>query len=253
MKKLILFLITTCMCMLFTACNEKTPPAKSTEQEMVEVEIEAYLEPQIQAYRDAFGFDDISVDVQITEYDIQEPVYGQDLSVTYPGFLHCTIRDIVVWPSMGEKLKNNEFTDELLHKLTAIDFSYPDEVHTGIPYGDYMIDVYSRLAYPIIDDGTGAEYVVACDVVVKDDVFVYISPNANLDPPAKVGDQVADFSGAGSSFNGSGLTIPGEKCPNCNGSGYVKYRYGDSDLQAYLEGYPPYTVGECPVCDGKGY
>lgn len=42
------------------------------------------------------------------------------------------------------------------------------------------------------------------------------------------------------------------KCINCNGTGYVKYYYGASDLEAYLDGYDPYTVGPCPMCRGTG-
>lgn len=38
------------------------------------------------------------------------------------------------------------------------------------------------------------------------------------------------------------------ECPRCNGSGYIKYYYGDSDLQAYLDGQNPYTVGKCTSC-----
>ena len=42
------------------------------------------------------------------------------------------------------------------------------------------------------------------------------------------------------------------KCIVCNGTGYVKYNYGDSDLQAYLDGYDHYTVGKCTSCNGSG-
>lgn len=43
------------------------------------------------------------------------------------------------------------------------------------------------------------------------------------------------------------------KCPNCNGSGIVKFYYGSSDLEAYLDGVDPYTWEECPMCHGTGY
>lgn len=42
------------------------------------------------------------------------------------------------------------------------------------------------------------------------------------------------------------------KCGICNGTGSVRYYYGDSDLQAYLDGYDPFTVGECTTCKGTG-
>lgn len=44
----------------------------------------------------------------------------------------------------------------------------------------------------------------------------------------------------------------GTKCLVCNGTGYVKYYYGSSDLQAILDGYDPYTVGKCTSCKGTG-
>ena len=44
----------------------------------------------------------------------------------------------------------------------------------------------------------------------------------------------------------------GGKCVVCNGTGYVKYYYGNSDLEAYLNGYDPYWFGKCTSCDGTG-
>lgn len=43
------------------------------------------------------------------------------------------------------------------------------------------------------------------------------------------------------------------ECSVCNGTGYVKYYYGSSDLEAILDGHDPYTTGTCTSCDGKGY
>ena len=39
------------------------------------------------------------------------------------------------------------------------------------------------------------------------------------------------------------------KCAVCNGTGYVKHYYGDSDLQAYLDGQDPYIVSKCTSCN----
>lgn len=44
----------------------------------------------------------------------------------------------------------------------------------------------------------------------------------------------------------------GKKCSMCNGTGSVKYYYGESDLEAILTGHDPYTFGPCPSCDGTG-
>lgn len=55
-----------------------------------------------------------------------------------------------------------------------------------------------------------------------------------------------------SSNSSSNSSSSGSKCPNCNGTGYVKYYYGSSDLEAALSGHDSYTVGECSMCDGTG-
>lgn len=44
----------------------------------------------------------------------------------------------------------------------------------------------------------------------------------------------------------------GGKCAVCNGTGYVRYYYGSSDLEAWLTGHDAYTVGKCQSCDGTG-
>ncbi len=46
---------------------------------------------------------------------------------------------------------------------------------------------------------------------------------------------------------------PGKKCSLCNGTGMVKYYYGDSDLQAYLDGHEASWYGQCGSCGGSGY
>ena len=42
-------------------------------------------------------------------------------------------------------------------------------------------------------------------------------------------------------------------CEMCKGSGKVRYYYGESALEAFLDGYPDYEYGPCPNCEGKGY
>ena len=44
-----------------------------------------------------------------------------------------------------------------------------------------------------------------------------------------------------------------KKCATCNGTGYVRYYYGSSDLEAILTGHDTFTVGKCPSCKGTGY
>lgn len=42
------------------------------------------------------------------------------------------------------------------------------------------------------------------------------------------------------------------KCSLCNGTGTVKYYYGSSSLEAYLNGKNDYEFGPCPSCHGTG-
>ena len=41
-------------------------------------------------------------------------------------------------------------------------------------------------------------------------------------------------------------------CPNCGGTGIIKYYYGSSAIEAALDGYDDYQVGECSMCKGTG-
>lgn len=43
-----------------------------------------------------------------------------------------------------------------------------------------------------------------------------------------------------------------QKCYWCNGTGYIRYNYGSSDLEAILSGHDPYTYGICGGCGGTG-
>ncbi|MCI8698055.1 MAG: hypothetical protein HFF29_02950 [Oscillospiraceae bacterium] len=41
-------------------------------------------------------------------------------------------------------------------------------------------------------------------------------------------------------------------CLLCNGTGTIRFYYGSSDLEAILSGHDPYTLGTCPMCNGRG-
>ena len=55
-----------------------------------------------------------------------------------------------------------------------------------------------------------------------------------------------------SSTHGGSSSSSGNKCYTCNGSGYVKYYYGSSALEAWLSGHDDYEFGSCPSCHGSG-
>jgi DnaJ-class molecular chaperone len=75
---------------------------------------------------------------------------------------------------------------------------------------------------------------------------VSLSVGPATEPPPPL-----DLSDSGSS-SGSSNSDDGTKCAVCNGTGYVRYYYGDSDWEAVLSGHDPYTTGPCTSCGGTG-
>ncbi len=236
-RGLLLFEVLCGMLMLcFTGCAKEPENQRITESEAAQV-IEEFLAPQINEYKKAFQVDDLSVEVQIKTFKMIGDTH-----------VSCGIRDIILSPTLSGHLRDGTFTEEMLRQLSTIEFEYEEMEHNG-----FSIRASSCLLYPIIRDEDGNEYTVSEDVLLKGDTIAYISPDAELTAPASVGDDINSFGSQGSTGNSSAGSRPtGEKCPVCNGTGYVKYYYGDSDLQAYLDGYDPYTVGECTSCNGTG-
>ena len=84
---------------------------------------------------------------------------------------------------------------------------------------------------------------------IKDDLGTYtyshyIERNANRDCIFLNDECIAMFTQykTGKKGNGSG------SCPLCGGWGAVKYYYGDSALEAALNGYDDWSWGPCPKC-----
>ncbi|WP_026495406.1 tetratricopeptide repeat protein [Butyrivibrio sp. WCD3002] len=50
----------------------------------------------------------------------------------------------------------------------------------------------------------------------------------------------------------SGTNSSSGRCSNCGGTGYVKYYYGGSNLEAYLSGHDAFEIGVCGMCNGSG-
>ncbi len=51
----------------------------------------------------------------------------------------------------------------------------------------------------------------------------------------------------------TGSSTAKTKCATCNGTGTVKYYYGESAWEAALNGQNDYEFGPCPSCGGTGY
>lgn len=92
-------------------------------------------------------------------------------------------------------------------------------------------------------------------VWVENDTLKYNYPEDGRYSSEEVSDESdKDLSyysiGSGSGGSSSSATV---KCSSCNGTGSVKYYYGESDLEAVLSGHDPYEYGPCSSCDGTGY
>lgn len=257
MKKTLSIILAVCLCVFCTSCHSEDIKETTTQLTQTDVQkiLETYLEPQVEAYRTAFEVDDLRVDIQFKECSISYPQIEEEYSLYIAGSVYCTIRDVIVSPSISKKLSEGEFTDEMLKQLSAIEFEYPDAGKLEkLKYEDYNISVISALIYPIFADENGNEYTVSEGILLNGDIIAYISSDAHLEYECKVGDNIKEVVPRPIDSGSNTGSIPsGSKCPNCKGSGYVKYHYGDSDFQAFLDGYDPYSVGKCTSCKGKGY
>ena len=115
-------------------------------------------------------------------------------------------------------------------------------------------DEYNLLPWSFEDD------LRAGSLIVKDgsDEFTFTDSHVykNDDKVASTKHNAYDENGnekiSSGSSNKSGSNNK-EKCYWCNGTGSVKYYYGDSDLQAALDGHDASWYGQCGSCGGTGY
>ena len=69
------------------------------------------------------------------------------------------------------------------------------------------------------------------------------------------GSSITSTGESSSSSSSSNSEINKERvtCSMCNGTGKVKYYYGDNELEAALNGHDDYEYGTCSSCKGTGY
>lgn len=222
MTRCIATILALLLCLSFTACTakeEEAPAYVPPTQEEIAACLNEQLKPQIAAYSEAFGVEDIDVQVDIREFEVTEYDY-HDIR-----FVSCKVHHLITWPSMTDHINNRTATEEMLRQVYAISFEFEDFEFNG-----YEIHVYGGITGSLVDS-KGAKYTVTPKMVLKDDVIAFVTPDVQL--PAGVG--------IGTNINSYVGSLPsGNDCPNCNGSGYVKFYYGDGSQQ--------YNVGHCPLC-----
>ena len=146
MKKSISIVLAMIICLFsFSACGEEKK--EPLTQNDVKTILEEYLEPQIAAYEKAYGLDDLSVDIQFKKCEITEPDEYSN------GYVSYNIRDVIISPTISEKLKNGEFTDEMLTQLCCVEFDYDGLTHETYDFigGSCFVD-------PVFADDEGSEY-----------------------------------------------------------------------------------------------
>lgn len=131
----------------------------------------------------------------------------------------------------GFWLRNPAGTNGLFAAICSADYLTPEVGAYGSGSSEVGEPVGVRPAIRVTDSGAKS-------------VSLSVGPATEPPPPL-------DLSDSGSSSGSSG-SDDGTKCAVCNGTGYVRYYYGDSDWEAILSGHDPYTTGPCTSCGGTG-
>ena len=212
---------------------EITAPTLSEEE--AKAYILKQIEPQVKQMREEYDIPDLRVEVELYNYEFRKPVLYKDGKFMIEAGFSCEYYDYYISESFSEF---DEAEENHLRRLS--------QKYDALPQIDYNIDTmrYSvKMIRPYDDDaaqGTFTKHRFA----TKAGNFYYIG-EYDLYKNGEAIYQLKDVLHSSSPSTS-------EKCVNCNGTGYVKYYYGDSDLQAYLEGHDPYTVGKCTSCNGTG-
>lgn len=125
--------------------------------------------------------------------------------------------------------------------------------------------VFLRLTQPtyVFADGSKHSFVHSSDITIisgktkycmdfLDDDNYYVTYIMAYDENGNGEEIYRKNFGAKHSSNGSGQGTGRITSPACGGTGYVRYNYGDSDLEALLTGHDSYTLGKCTSCNGTG-
>ena len=181
----------------------------------VEAMVLQQLEPQLEKVRTELGISDLSVEITLDDYEYRRPTLFDK------GRISFDVTECYLSNSFTD-LENEAYTQETCDKYNDID--RPD--YDDIEFSRYYVSIDSGYGSAEFKDSKGNIYSFSYNKITKNDISVYqktytVSSNKNS-------------SSSSSSYSSS------SKCPNCNGSGYVRYYAG-----LYDEG----TVGPCPMCN----
>ena len=207
-----------------------------TEEEIVN-EIILQCEPQLQEMREKYNIPDLQLKLEPAEVRITKPTLFKE------GRIYMEFKDYLVSPSLDTAEYTEELYEQYSQAWTGARFgafdSYSALDISIEKYGEYFfIDRANDHDFCFVDD-KGNEYDFYHEYVafgIRKNGEVVFSKSTGLEKEYN----------SGGSGDGSG------KCEWCNGTGAVKYYYGDSDLQAALEGHDASWYGVCGSCGGDG-
>lgn len=181
-------------------------------QKDVEMLVIAELEPQIESAKNELGISDVSVEMVIKDYEYIKP------TVFSRGHISFKIEDDYYISKEFYELDNEDYTAETCSKYYRVDsLEYGHRI--DIPKYEVSISRDKEYSSTQFKDTSGDKYSFYSGKILKNGVCVY----------GKAG-----YNSTSSDSKSS------EPCPNCNGSGYVRW-YAD----LYDEGW----VDKCPMCN----
>ncbi len=262
MKKVIVLLLAAVLLLSLTGCGEKTRFAEDSELYLTYVagkSFEAAGGQQLTFYPEGAA-----------TYDYQNGV-GENHHYNYRVSVAGTTDTQLTLKFTRLVVENKNY-----HTEDAIDSTEELVIYN---YVDNSIEYYLHYAFVYnantgegegVGKGFSNHFGTSITICAEEGCSRYIAPSGNTKyctehtaPCIECGDfldagetcyhciALEEAIASGNHSSGSGSNNTG-RCLMCNGSGYVKYYYGNSDLEAFLNGYDPYTVGKCTSCGGSG-
>lgn len=190
---------------------------KLTQGDVVE-NIKTQLQPQLDEIENKLGVSDLSVELYLSEYEYKKPTLFSKGRISF---------------KIDNCYKSNSFTELDNGVYNADTYSKYNSVK-ALDYDDIKIDNYiiyidaENEFYRQFKDSDGDQYTFGYNSIYKNKNSVYSRSSSSS----------SYSTSSGSSYSSSKKT-----CPNCNGTGRVKYYSGQYDAG---------TVGTCTMCKGTG-
>ncbi|MBR0535722.1 MAG: hypothetical protein IIX14_05030 [Clostridia bacterium] len=184
------------------------------------------VRPQIDEMQTELGVTDLTVELTFKDFEYRKPTIFES------GRISCDIEDVYV-SSQFTDLESGKYTVEIQEKYYDIDSIDYDDVD----FSRYYVSIDRDYGDEKFRDSKGAIYTFEYEEIYKDGYKVF--DEDDLSGSSSSSSSYSSSSSSSSSYKGSSYSSS-SKCPNCNGSGYVRY---------YSSLYDEGTVGPCPMCN----